>query len=47
MPAGSTALQQLPAPEQAIRQLVRIIRPCGTLVSFDNEWDTVSNLSDQ
>lgn len=33
-------LQHLPAPEQAVRQLVRITRPGGTLVAFDNDWDT-------
>jgi len=35
-------LQHLQAPKQAIHELVRIIRPGGTLVAFDNDWDTFS-----
>ncbi len=33
-------LQHLSAPEQAVRHLVRITRPGGILVAFDNDWDT-------
>lgn len=35
-------LQHLPVPELAVRELVRILRPGGTLVAFDNDWDTFS-----
>jgi SAM-dependent methyltransferase len=35
-------LQHLHDPGRAIRELVRILRPGGTLVAFDNDWDTLS-----
>jgi len=35
-------LQHIPDPEQAIRELVRVLVPGGTLVAFDNDWDTLS-----
>jgi len=41
-------LQHLHKPEQAIRELVRVTQPGGTLVAFDNDWDTFSiSLDDQ
>ena len=35
-------LQHIPDPEQAIRELIRVLEPGGTLVAFDNDWDTLS-----
>jgi SAM-dependent methyltransferase len=35
-------LQHIPEPEQVIRELARILAPGGTLVAFDNDWDTLS-----
>lgn len=35
-------LQHLQAPVQAIHEIVRIIRPGGMIVVFDNDWDTFS-----
>jgi len=35
-------LQHIPEPEQVIRELVRVTAPGGTLVAFDNDWDTLS-----
>ena len=35
-------LQHIRDPEQVIRELVRILAPGGTLVAFDNDWDTLS-----
>jgi len=35
-------LQHLHEPHNGIRELVRILRPGGTLVAFDNDWDTFS-----
>lgn len=35
-------LQHIPDPERAIRELVRVLEPGGTLVAFDNDWDTLS-----
>jgi SAM-dependent methyltransferase len=35
-------LQHIQEPMQAIRELTRILRPGGTLVAFDNDWDTFS-----
>ncbi|MGB8220335.1 MAG: methyltransferase domain-containing protein [Methanoregula sp.] len=35
-------LQHIPDPEQVIRELARILAPGGTLVAFDNDWDTLS-----
>jgi len=41
-------LQHLRKPEQAIRELARVTQPGGTLVAFDNDWDTFSiSLDDQ
>lgn len=41
-------LQHLREPQIGIRELVRVIRPGGTLVAFDNDWNTFSiNLDDQ
>ncbi|MGA2699453.1 MAG: methyltransferase domain-containing protein [Methanoregula sp.] len=35
-------LQHIPDPEQVIRELARVLEPGGTLVAFDNDWDTLS-----
>jgi len=35
-------LQHIHDPAQVIRELVRVIRPGGILVAFDNDWDTLS-----
>jgi SAM-dependent methyltransferase len=35
-------LQHLHEPECAVRELARILKPGGTLVAFDNDWDTFS-----
>ncbi|MFA6362007.1 methyltransferase domain-containing protein [Methanoregula sp.] len=35
-------LQHIPDPGRAIRELVRVLEPGGTLVAFDNDWDTLS-----
>jgi SAM-dependent methyltransferase len=35
-------LQHIREPEQAIRELTRILKPGGILVAFDNDWDTFS-----
>jgi ubiquinone/menaquinone biosynthesis C-methylase UbiE len=35
-------LQHLREPESAVRELVRVLRPGGTLVAFDNDWDTLA-----
>ncbi|MDD1694546.1 MAG: methyltransferase domain-containing protein [Methanoregula sp.] len=41
-------LQHLRDPEAGIRELVRVMKPGGTLVAFDNDWDTFSvSLDDQ
>jgi ubiquinone/menaquinone biosynthesis C-methylase UbiE len=41
-------LQHLHEPEGAIRELVRVIKPGGILIAFDNDWDTLSlSLDDQ
>jgi ubiquinone/menaquinone biosynthesis C-methylase UbiE len=35
-------LQHIPEPELVIRELARVLEPGGTLVAFDNDWDTLS-----
>jgi len=35
-------LQHIREPETVIRELVRIIKPGGVLVAFDNDWETFS-----
>ena len=35
-------LQHLHEPEQGIFELTRILKPGGTLIAFDNDWDTFS-----
>lgn len=35
-------LQHLREPQKGIRELARVIHPGGTLVAFDNDWDTFS-----
>jgi SAM-dependent methyltransferase len=35
-------LQHIPDPGRAIQELVRVLEPGGTLVAFDNDWDTLS-----
>jgi ubiquinone/menaquinone biosynthesis C-methylase UbiE len=35
-------LQHIPDPEQVVRELIRVLGPGGTLVAFDNDWDTLS-----
>jgi len=35
-------LQHIPEPERVIRELARVTAPGGTLVAFDNDWDTLS-----
>lgn len=41
-------LQHIQEPECAIRELTRVLAPGGTLVAFDNDWDTISiSLSDR
>jgi len=35
-------LQHIREPEAAIRELVRVMKPGGTLVAFDNDWDTLA-----
>jgi len=41
-------LQHIREPEAAIRELVRVMKPGGVLVAFDNDWDTFSiNLGDR
>ncbi len=41
-------LQHMCAPDLGILELARILKPGGTLVAFDNDWDTFSiNLDDQ
>lgn len=35
-------LQHIPEPEQVIRELARVTAPGGTLVAFDNDWDSYS-----
>jgi len=41
-------LQHIREPETVIRELARVLRPGGVLVTFDNDWDTFSiSLGDQ
>jgi len=35
-------LQHIPDPEQVIRELARVTAPGGTVVAFDNDWETLS-----
>src|SRR5262249_34282888 len=35
-------LQHVPDPAPAIREMVRILRPGGALVAFDNDWETLT-----
>jgi SAM-dependent methyltransferase len=35
-------LQHIHEPEAALRELVRVMKPGGVLVAFDNDWDTFS-----
>jgi SAM-dependent methyltransferase len=41
-------LQHIHEPKRAIRELIRILKPEGMLVAFDNDWETFSiNLDDE
>ena len=35
-------LQHLHDPGRAVRELVRVLEPGGTLLAFDNDWDTLT-----
>lgn len=35
-------LQHLREPQEAIRELARVLKPGGVLVAFDNDWETFS-----
>ncbi|WP_123024290.1 class I SAM-dependent methyltransferase [Mycolicibacterium stellerae] len=35
-------LQHIPEPASAIREMVRVLRPGGVLVAFDNDWETLT-----
>lgn len=35
-------LQHLHEPECAVHELARVLKPGGTLIAFDNDWDTFS-----
>lgn len=35
-------LQHLSNPQKAIDELVRVLKPCGRLLAYDNDWDSFS-----
>lgn len=35
-------LQHIAAPATAVREMARVLRPGGTLVAFDNDWETLT-----
>ncbi len=39
-------LQHIPQPQKAISELVRVLKPDGLLLAYDNDWETFSVASD-